>query len=579
MKSAKHISSLRSQMTTMMLVAWLIPVVLVLVVMGWYISDSLSQRAAHSLADQFEVNVRMCADRLDSAVEASRLASYDPAIETAWDAYEEDGNYAALYRASKSFLDRQYRADGRFFFSALWFHEDPERMGLSTLTESATMFNRVRLFWNNDYAAASALAETLDTSVGFLSRDGELYLVRNLKDRNYRTIATLVLALNQPYYFESLTAQPWASSLTLTFNDDLQLLLKGDTALTAESLGLDKHHPAIQWDDRRCRALYEPIDGKGYHLSAAAGVNTDVLLSQFSGYKYLLFALTVLLIPLLLLVYRFFRRKISLPVQAMTDGAREIEAGQLGYQMTYRANSREFQYLTDSFNHMSGQLEYQFNRIYQEELALRDARIKALQSHINPHFLNNTLEIINWEARMNGDVKVSKMIEDLSTVLDAAIDRSKRPEVRLAEEMTYISAYLHIIDQRFGKRLSVTVDMPEALMDYMVPRLILQPVVENAVEHGIGPGGCGTITLRGRRDGNLLLLDTENDGGLSPEDERHVAELLAPDYDASRESSRNIGIANVNQRLRILYGEPSGLSITQNGAGKVLARITILIKN
>ena len=113
---------------------------------------------------------------------------------------------------------------------------------------------------------------------------------------------------------------------------------------------------------------------------------------------------------------------------------------------------------------------------------------------------------------MSGDVKASRMIEALSTVLDAALDRKSSPQVRLAEEMTYVNAYLYIVAQRFGKRLTVDVDLPEELMDCLVPRLILQPVIENAVEHGIGASGQGRVALRGSRQGDRLVLEIQNGG-------------------------------------------------------------------
>ena len=259
------------------------------------------------------------------------------------------------------------------------------------------------------------------------------------------------------------------------------------------------------------------------------------------------------------------------------EGAAHIRQGELGYQIDTGTGSREFQYLTDSFNQMSGQLRRQFDRLYQEELARRDAQIKAMQAHINPHFLNNTLEIINWQARMSGDVKASKMIEALSTVLDAALDRKGSPQVRLAEEMTYVNAYLYIVKERYGRRLTVDVELPPELMDCLVPRLILQPVIENAVEHGIGPSGQGHVSLRGLRQGERLILEIENNGGLSEEDERHIARLLSPDYDMQNEPSGNIGIANVNQRLRILYGPSCGLSIFPGEGGLVTARLTVAL--
>ncbi len=281
---------------------------------------------------------------------------------------------------------------------------------------------------------------------------------------------------------------------------------------------------------------------------------------------------------LLLFTFRFFRRRISQPVQMLMEGAAHIRQGELGYQIDTGTGSREFQYLTDSFNQMSGQLRRQFDRLYQEELARRDAQIKAMQAHINPHFLNNTLEIINWQARMSGDVKASKMIEALSTVLDAALDRKGSPQVRLAEEMTYVNAYLYIVKERYGRRLTVDVELPPELMDCLVPRLILQPVIENAVEHGIGPSGQGQVSLRGFREGERLILEIENNGGLSPQDEEHIARLLSPDYDMQNEPSGNIGIANVNQRLRILCGPDCGLTITRGKGGAVTARLTVAVR-
>ncbi len=242
-----------------------------------------------------------------------------------------------------------------------------------------------------------------------------------------------------------------------------------------------------------------------------------MLLAGFRAYPYVLGAMALSLLLLLAFTFRFFRRKISQPIQALMDGASDIQRGQWGRQIDCQAGSREFEYLTGAFNQVSARLQDQFTRLYQEELARRDAQIKALQSHINPHFLNNTLETINWQARINGDGKTSKMIEALSTVLDAALDRKGRPEVPLAEEMTYVNAYLYIVSQRFGKGLQVDIDLPVDVMDCMVPRLILQPVIENAVEHGVGPGGQGRVALRGFRREGFLILEIENNGGLPPE--------------------------------------------------------------
>ncbi len=182
-------------------------------------------------------------------------------------------------------------------------------------------------------------------------------------------------------------------------------------------------------------------------------------------------------------------------------------------------------YLDNAFNSMSDKLKNQFEQIYLEELALRDANIMALQSQINPHFLNNTLEIINWEARMEGNDRVSSMIEALSTMLEATMDRKKQQMIPLSEEISYVEAYCYIIRQRFGEKFQFEKQIDPELLQTEVPRLIIQPIMENAVEHGLS-GRAGKIVLRIYAEEDKLKIAIINDGLMSIEDKRKVDNLL-----------------------------------------------------
>ena len=141
-------------------------------------------------------------------------------------------------------------------------------------------------------------------------------------------------------------------------------------------------------------------------------------------------------------------------------------------------------------------MEEMLDRNNMVAIAQKESEYLALQNQINPHFLNNTLEIINWEARLADDVKVCQMLEALSTMLSAAMDRKHRPLIHLSEEMMYVDAYLFIIRERLGKRLTVEKEISPETLDCYVPRLVLQPLLENAVEHGINPVQKGTIIVR-----------------------------------------------------------------------------------
>ena len=553
----KSSPSLRRQMSLIILLCWLLPMAIAAGAVGWYLLSGAGRQREQSVMEQFQLNLQLAADRVTSAAEASRLPSYDPELRTAWNQYRQDGEYAHLYRQCSALLTRLYQSDSRFRYAAFCFMENPREKSIVALSSSAGLLSsrQARDQWQEALPSVLGLALGLDTSVGFLERDGELYLVRNLMDADYRNFGVLALALNTDYLYGDLALLPWASSVTVDLGRGTDLTVKGEYIPGEHDLEYNVRQP-------------------DFNLWGCAEVDYSVLMAGFQTYPWLLGAMGRSLL-LLLFTFRFFRQKISQPIRELMEGAGQTRQGELGYQIASGTGSREFQYLTDSFNQMSGQLRHQFDQLYQEELARRDAQIKALQAHINPHFLNNTLEIINWQARMSGDVKASKMIEALSTVLDAALDRRGSPQVRLAEEMTYVNAYLYIVKERYGKRLTVDVDLPGELMDCLVPRLILQPVIENAVEHGIGPSGQGHVSLRGLRQGEHLILEIENNGGLSEEDERHIARLLSPDYDTQNEPSGNIGIANVNQRLRILYGPDCGLTITRGEGTQVIARLTV----
>lgn len=556
----KRVASLRHQIVLIVLLCWLTPVLLLLIMMGWYTVSTVGSRAERELNSQLGYQLQMYADRLDTAVYASRLASYDTTIREAWEDYAKDGSWAELYRRTRRFVVRQYGSDRRFDFAVFWFTLAPDEMEMLVVNETLGGIHKERSeSWRQDCEKAREIASTLDTSLGFLECEGRLYLLRNIVGADFAPIGTLALELNSPYYFEELSSFVSAEKVRLELGENAELALRG-----GEITGTER---------RILRASAESAD---FELKALAVPDYDVLLSQLRIYYILLAVMLLLLLPLILGTAVFFRRRVSRPIEELLRGADAIEQGDLGYQVGYSADTREFCYLIDSFNHMSGELKQQFERQYREELTLRDAQIKALQAHINPHFLNNTLEIINWEARINGDETVSSMIEALSTVMDAALDRRKSPEIPLGEELHYVSAYLHIIKERFGSRIRIIQDIPDSLLGCLVPRLILQPVIENAVEHGMRPDGQGLVRLGARTEGEYLILEVANNGEFTEGDRTRIARLLSKGYDPSGESSGNIGIANVNLRLRILYGDACGLNIDRRENGEVVARLTIL---
>ena len=169
------------------------------------------------------------------------------------------------------------------------------------------------------------------------------------------------------------------------------------------------------------------------------------------------------------------------------------------------------------------------------------------------------------------------MIDALSTMLNAAMDRDGRAVIALREELGYVDAYLYIIKERLGERLDIVKQIDEQLLDIPIPRLILQPLVENAVEHDISGQHRGKLVLRVYHEAERLFLDVEHNGVISERDGENIRQLLSgpPQHSEQVQKTGSVGLRNVNQRLRLLYGENSTLSIEQIGPEQILARIAM----
>jgi two-component system sensor histidine kinase YesM len=386
-------------------------------------------------------------------------------------------------------------------------------------------------------------------------------MVRNLLDQDFEPYAALVMALELEEVFQSLYHIGGLRAPSLTVDGVPVLLLEED--------GEGAAAPS--------KAVVYRGEADGHTLELSAFVAAGTPWSNVPMLRWAIVAVALLVVPLLAVIVWLFRRHVSRPIDTMIAAAAHVQAGERGYQIAGDAPSREFALLYNHFNAMSAELESQFDRSYQEQQALQQAKIKALQSQINPHFLNNTLEIINWEARLADNQRVCSMIEALSTMLDAAISRDGRSTVTLAEELKYVDAYLYITQERLGDRLTVTRDVDPEVMGWRVLLMMLQPIVENAVEHDLSRSG-GELCLRAypRRGagGARLCVEVEHDGAIPARDWENIRRSLEP-QSGGQKPGGSVGIRNVNQRLRLLYGEDYRFDMAELRPGRILTRLEI----
>jgi two-component system LytT family sensor kinase len=199
-------------------------------------------------------------------------------------------------------------------------------------------------------------------------------------------------------------------------------------------------------------------------------------------------------------------------------------------------------------------------RAVELEKRLAQAKLQALQMQLNPHFLFNSLHSIS--SLMHQDVEAAdRMIVRLSDLLRAALDNSDTQEVTLGKELEFLKRYLEIEQIRFGKRLTVQMNITPDTLDAQVPNLILQPLVENAIRHGIEPHAKpGRIELRSKREADVLTLEVCDNGAGLP---------------GNQPSAENVGLSNTRARLEALHAGVHSLEFHNVPGGGLLVRIMI----
>lgn len=573
--------SLLWSMLFLLLFGWFLPLLVTNGIMSIMATRKVHTQIDRSVTTSMEKAAEIMELQLAESETASKNASYLNVIREAYLTYQDDGNRRDFQTTVFTFLEQQYMFHKNCQAVNLVFREYPDDIYYTYNNSTGGTYRDITYF--KTYVAKDLLEEMddLDTRTELRSYDGRLYMIRNLVDSKFHPFAILAIELNEESLMESLKSV-WGYENAVVYLD-------GTYALSME--GGDSLHYGEEQQNRLAEndSFIEHASGrqnpyvykrlKLYHstLDCVVELDRSAIYAEIKTIRYVYGILAVFALPLVFIIYNFLNKRVNRPVQDLIKVFDVVRAGEYGTQIENMANSEEFYHMEESFNYMSSQLKQQFDKIYMEEIALRDAKIMALQSQINPHFLNNTLEIINWEARLNGNMRVSQMIEALSTMLEATMNRKADPYNTVAEEMEYVDAYLYIITQRYGEKFTCRKEIDESLLNYKIPRLIVQPIAENAIEHGMSITREGELVIRlYRKREDLLCIEIENNRPLSEEDQAKIHKLLKEEPNPQKEHRVSLGIRNVDQRLRMMYGPECGLFISNNKNNHTVS--TILVK-
>ena len=288
----------------------------------------------------------------------------------------------------------------------------------------------------------------------------------------------------------------------------------------------------------------------GVTPSAALGVD---------GIKFRFFVLFVadLFLFLLAMINAFISDKISNPIKRLDGSVREIESGNLDVEIL-PSGSYEVEHLGKSIKNMLGRIKVLMSDLVAEHNAKRKSEFDTLQSQINPHFLYNTLDIIVWMIENENSDKAVNIVTALAKFFRISLSKGKNI-ITVKDEVEHVRNYLMIQNMRFKNRFEYSIDVDEKVLSYSSLKLMLQPLVENAIYHGMEfMDGDGEIDVKVfKEDNSLYFTITDNGLGMS---EDMVETLLSKDFVSSKKGS-GIGVKNVNERIKLYFGSEYGLKV------------------
>ena len=261
------------------------------------------------------------------------------------------------------------------------------------------------------------------------------------------------------------------------------------------------------------------------------------------------------LIVLALILSRVLARNITYPIQRLRDSMQKVQTGDFPATDIEVSSENEIGSLTESFNVMTHRIEELMEQNIHEQEQKRKSELKALQSQINPHFLYNTLDSIIWMAEGKKNEEVVLMTASLARLLRQSISNEDEL-VSVGQEAEYARSYLTIQKMRYKDKLEFQIDISPAVSGVKIIKLVLQPIIENAIYHGLKyKDSKGLLVVHGYQEGEKAVLEVEDNGvGMDEETLAHIFEKHKVNY-----HSNGVGVYNVQKRLKLYYGEEYGI--------------------
>lgn len=299
-------------------------------------------------------------------------------------------------------------------------------------------------------------------------------------------------------------------------------------------------------------------------------------ISVFELYKGSVGVMAILMIVIIgmtvlsILVMRKMMKSFYEPVDRVVSVMDDVAEGRLEKRIDLKSMDADSRKLAEGFNSMMNEIDGLMEQVKEEQHQMEQIRFNALQSQIKPHFLYNTLECIHWQAVADGNKEISVLVKALAQYYRICLSRGKEI-IPLKQELEHIRSYLVIQNMRYDNIIELEDNIPEEFYFLQIPKMTLQPLIENAIYHGIRikEGEKGKVTLDIRKEGKGVYLMIQDSGnGMSPEKIQEMNQSISQ-YD----EKFGYGVRNVNKRIELMFGKEYGLHFSQNELGGLTVEI------
>jgi len=318
--------------------------------------------------------------------------------------------------------------------------------------------------------------------------------------------------------------------------------------------------PGSYFDDHTGEKRIMTVKDVGHSGWKIVGISyVDELVANRKYFNGFILLITLFAIAFEILASFFISAKISRPIKLLETQMKRLETGDFDISVEVKGEG-EVKQLSKAFNIMVARIKMLMEQIITEQEEKRKSELKALQAQINPHFLYNTLDSITWMNENENYEGVSVMVAALARLFRISLSRGNEI-ISIGDELEHVKSYLTIQKVRYGDKFDYSIDADSTLLSRKTLKLILQPIIENAIHHGVSPlNEKGIIKISVSSESDKILFQVSDNGyGITPE---ILSELLVQESTSYHGSgSSGVGLKNVNERIKLCYGEEYGLEI------------------